>query len=449
MSEQLFIPKLGQTVEEVVLTSWLLEDGTKVDFGDPVLEVETDKAVFTVEANAKGYLHRGPYQAGETLPVLTVVALIGKADEVFAVKTEPKTLEVEHAAVNEAEKSELRTPGNEIEAQDRLFVSPRARKLAAEKQVDLGSVQPSGAGGSRIVVKDVLSYLAQVPKATPVAQAMAQKAGISLVGLVGTGPRGIVTREDVELTLKTRAEVQPLAASSAVGTGKQVPISGKRKVIFEKMGTSVHTTARVTLVSDVDSTELVSLRRRLKDLVSDSWGFTPGYNELLGLITARCLRQFPYMNARVSTDQKMIEWLPQVNLGIAMDTDGGLVVPVIQAADQKTPREFGLVFRELVGRAKEGRLSLEDMNGGTFTITNLGEYGIDAFTPVINYPEAAILGIGQIKEKPVVVNGEVAIRSMVTLSLVFDHRIIDGAPAARFLQALVKMIENPLGLFVG
>jgi len=220
-------------------------------------------------------------------------------------------------------------------------------------------------------------------------------------------------------------------------------------VIFEKMGTSVHTTARVTLVSDVDSTELVSLRRRLKDLVSDSWGFTPGYNELLGLITARCLRQFPYMNARVSTDQKMIEWLPQVNLGIAMDTDGGLVVPVIQAADQKTPREFGLVFRELVGRAKEGRLSLEDMNGGTFTITNLGEYGIDAFTPVINYPEAAILGIGQIKEKPVVVNGEVAIRSMVTLSLVFDHRIIDGAPAARFLQALVKMIENPLGLFVG
>lgn len=448
MSEELFIPKLGQTVEEVVLTAWLLEDGARVDFGDPVLEVETDKAVFTVEANAKGFLHRGPQQAGETLPVLTVVAVIGKVDEIFAVKSIENKPDVQELAIPADEETKQKSPADQMPGRDQLFVSPRARKLAGEKNVDLGVIQPSGGGGSRIVEKDVLGYLEQVPKATPVAQAMAEKEGLSLAGLVGTGPRGIISREDVEKALQARKMTKQAPGPVAVGIAKQVPITGKRKVIFEKMGTSSHTTARVTLVSEVDATELVSMRTKLKEIINDAWGFTPGYNELLGLITARCLRQFPYMNARVSADQKTIEWLEQVNLGIAVDTDSGLVVPVFHDADKMSLHEFGLVFRELVGRAKERRMTLEDIGGGSFTITNLGEFGIDAFTPVINYPEAAILGIGQIKDKPVVFNGEITIRKMVTLSLVFDHRIIDGAPAARFLQAVGRMIENPLGLFV-
>jgi pyruvate dehydrogenase E2 component (dihydrolipoamide acetyltransferase) len=214
------------------------------------------------------------------------------------------------------------------------------------------------------------------------------------------------------------------------------------------MATSVHTTARVTLVSEVDATEFVAARENLKERVSQAWGFAPGYNDLLGLIVARTLREFPQMNARLSADGKSVEWLSQINLGMAVDTDRGLLVPVIRGADRKGLREFGSEFRQLVDRARIGRSLPDDLSGGTFTITNLGMYEVDAFTPVINLPEAAILGVGRIREKVVPYKGEVKIRKMMTLSLVFDHRLNDGAPAARFLTQINQMIDNPL-LLIG
>ena len=177
--------------------------------------------------------------------------------------------------------------------------------------------------------------------------------------------------------------------------------------------------------------------------MTESWGFAPGYNDLLGLIVARALREFPYMNARLSADGGSIEQLAYVNLGMAVDTERGLLVPVIRAADQKGLRAFGTEFRALVERARSGRSLPDDLSGGTFTITNLGMYDIDAFTPIINLPEAAILGVGRILPKPVVRDGEIVARKMWTLSLTFDHRLVDGAPAARFLQRIKQLIENP------
>jgi pyruvate dehydrogenase E2 component (dihydrolipoamide acetyltransferase) len=461
MAEELFIPQLGQTVEEVVLINWLVEDGASVDFGTPVLEVETDKAIFTVEANAKGYLHKGPHAMGITVPVLTVVATIGKQDELFETSPTSSTPELVSAGTAaEAQKGDDGASSsfttNTQEVEERHPVSPRARKLAIARKVDLSKVPATGGGGTRVIEKDVINYLIQVPKATPVAAAMAADLGMNLVGITGTGPKGTVTKSDVEKALSVKspsyqAPAPPPDASVSIlenEVANNVPLSGIRRLIFERMGSSVHTTARVTLVTEADATDFVQARDRLKEGTSEAWGFAPGYNDLIGIIVARALREFPYMNARVSIDGKSIEWLARINLGMAVDTERGLTVPVIQDADHKGLREFGTFFRQMVERARAGRSLPEDLSGGTFTITNLGMYDIDAFTPVINLPEAAILGVGRIQDKVVPYKGNIQVRQMLTLSLVFDHRLNDGAPAARFLQRIKQYIENPL-LLVG
>jgi pyruvate dehydrogenase E2 component (dihydrolipoamide acetyltransferase) len=447
MTEELFIPKLGQTVEEVTLINWLVADGAKVEFGTPVLEVETDKAVFPIEANAKGYVHIGPYPAGAVIPVLTVVATIGKQDEAFSAGQAASSGNPAEPAVAAAQPSAAEpapSPAGTASGEaDRQFVSPRARKTANAKQVDLSRVKPTGGEGTRVIEKDVIAYLSLAPKATPVASRMAAQLGVDLTGVQSSGVRGAVTKADVERTLNEKAPaLQPAPTQGEVS--KRVPLSGVRRIIFDRMGASVHTTARVTLVTEADATDLVQARERLKESASESWGFTPGYNDLLGLMVARSLREFPYMNARVSADGQAVEWLGQINLGLAVDTERGLLVPVVRDADQQDLRQFGAQFRQLVERARGGRSLPDDLSGGTFTITNLGMYEIDAFTPVINLPEAAILGVGRIQEKVVPYQGEITVRQMLTLSLVFDHRLNDGAPAARFLQRVKQYVENPL-----
>ena len=443
MVKEVFIPKLGQTVEEVTLVRWLVADGAKVEQGDGILEVETDKALFTVESSARGYLHIGPYQEGEILPVLTVVATIGKPEEEFApaLSIPPAPLSSPEIVGGKGERREA--PGEK----ERVFASPRARKLAAAKDVDLAQVTPTGGNGQRVAERDVLAYLANLPQAhslrevkvTPVAQKVAAEAGIDLRAVTGTGPGGKITKEDVE-----RAKAPVAAPPSVLPEAEvleRVPLKGVRGIIAERMATSVHTTARVTLLMEADATEFVTMRERLKARVAEEWGFAPGYNDLLAKIVTMALRQFPYMNARLASDA--IERLAHINLGMATDTERGLLVPVIRDADKKSLRQFGAEFRELVDRARNSRSLPDDLTGGTFAITNLGMYDVLAFTPIIDLPQAAILGVGCITPKPVARDGQVEVRQILILSLVFDHRLVDGAPAARFLQYIKDMIEEP------
>ncbi len=434
MPEEFFIPKLGQTVEEVTLVGWLVKDGEKISQGQAVMEVETDKAVFPVEANAKGYIHLGPYKEGDVLPVLTVVAVIGKQEDKFKVQGAASTA----AMVTEP----LPVAGAKSESTDRVFVSPRARKLAAETAVDVTRVTPTGYEGLRVTERDVRSYLSQQPKATPVAQRMAADVGVDLREVTGSGPGGRIVKQDVARLVQPSASSTSLPAAEVL---ERVPLKGVRRIIAERMAASVHTTARVTLMMEVDATEFVAARERIKVKVSQEWGFTPGYNDLLAKVVAVALRQFPYMNARLAPDA--VELLAHVNIGMAVDTERGLLVPVVKDVDRKSLRQFGEEFRRLVDSARSGRSLPDDLSGGTFTITNLGMYDIDAFTPVINLPEAAILGVGRIAPKAVPRGDEVVIRQMWTLSLVFDHRLVDGAPAARFLQMIKSLIEDP-ALFV-
>ncbi len=469
MAKELFIPKLGQTVEEVRLVRWLVEDGARVDQGQEVLEVETDKAIFAVESPAKGYLHRGPFAEDTVLPVLTVVAVVGKQDEKFpaagqsqpASGAQPETAAPVAAQPAAPSQTELQPPAQT----GRVFASPRARKLAEAEGVDLSKVTPTGGGGVRVAERDVVAYLQSAPKATPIAERMAAEAGIDLRTIKGTGAGGAITKEDVQQAIAQRDQAskgEPVAPAAAPAPApvpappvapappsapapqgdvlERVPLKGVRAVIADRMATSTRTVARVTLVMDVDATEFVAVRERLKARFAEAWGFAPGYNDMLVMIVARALRKFPYMNARMTSDA--IEYLARIDIGMAADTDRGLTVPVVRNADQKSLRQIGAELRELVDRARKGR-SLPDDFGGTFTITSLGPLDVDAFTPVINYPEAAILGVGRIAAKAVVLNDQIVARKMMTLSLAFDHRITDGAPAARFLKHIKELIEEP------
>ncbi len=388
MITEIIVPKLGQTMEEGLLVEWFKQEGDPVERGELLFTVESDKATLEVEATGRGFLRRILVPEGETVPVMTVVALMTRtADE-------------------EIEDYEPQSPPSI----DRVPASPRARRMAREHGIDLARVTGTGPGG-RIVEEDMTAYLASRPE-------------------TGAPETGVPEAAPAEAVINT------------------VPLTGLRGTIAERTARSDRSTARVTLVTEVDATSFVELRQRLQAEVADEWGFTPGYIDMLAMILTQALGEFPYMNARLSADGLIIEHLQEINLGIAVDTERGLLVPVVHNADSKNLRAFAEELRTLTERARAGRSLPDDLSGGTFTLTNLGSYDIDAFTPIINPPEVAILGVGRIRPRPAAVEGKVAVRQMWTLSLVFDHRLVDGAPAARFLQRIGQLIENPEPLVI-
>ena len=453
MVTDVILPKLGQTMEEGAIIEWLKHEGDRVKRGDLLFTVESDKATLEVEATERGFLRRILVLAGETVPVLTPVALMTKtADEDISAYEPQFRVPSSELRVTESVAPptlELQTLKPET---GRVFASPRARKLAREKGVDLALLTGSGPNG-RIVERDVVAYLDAAPKVTPVAKRLAEQVGLDLRTVTGTGAGGRITRGDVEQAVEqlrvpeTMTLARPQPETAELETLK--PLTGVRAVIARRMTESHQTTAPVTLTTEADATDFVELRERLKDSLADELGFHVGYNDLLIKLVARALREFPYMNARLEGDGStgfttgVIRHLQGIHVALAVDTDRGLLVPVIRDADGKRVAEIARELRDLVARAREGKALPDELTGSTFTITNLGMHEIDGFTPIISLPEAAILGVGRIKPRPAVVDGEICIRQMMWLSLTFDHRLVDGAPAARFLQRIKQLVEDP------
>jgi pyruvate dehydrogenase E2 component (dihydrolipoamide acetyltransferase) len=442
--KEVILPKLGQTMEFGTIIEWLKQEGDQVQRGEVLFTVESDKATLEVESPTKGYLRKILVPAGEEHPVLIPVALITKTlDEDISSWQAGKLAgsQVEESANERMSESveqtaEISKP-SQI-SQGRIFSSPRARKLAREKGIDLALVAGSGPNG-RIVERDIVSFLESAPKVTPVAQRVAEQAGVDLRTVTGTGPSGRITKADVE---GAAAPAPPVPAVTAAATAAaEVPMSGVRAVIARRMHAGHSETAPVTLTMEVDATDLVQVRERLKASLADKLGFNIGYNDLLIKIVARALREFPYMNARLDGDT--IHQLDEVHVALAVDTERGLLVPVVRDADRKGIAEFAAELRGVIERVRAGTALPDELSGSTFTITNLGMFEIDAFTPIINLPEAAILGVGRIKDCAAVMDGEIAIRKMMWLSLTFDHRLVDGAPAARFLQRIKQYVEEP------
>ncbi|MGQ9904399.1 MAG: dihydrolipoamide acetyltransferase family protein, partial [Anaerolineae bacterium] len=326
-----------------------------------------------------------------------------------------------------------------------ILASPRARALARERAIDLATVSGTAPGGV-IVARDVLAALQQPDnvspttpvRATPVAQRMAAELGVDLASLIGTGPDGRITREDVERAAQA-ANRQPSQAG-------YLALSPARRVTAQRLAESARTAPQVTLTTEADATSLVSAREQL----SVELGEKVSYNTLLAMIAARALKEHPNLNAAwdESGNAPRLLLRDAIHIGVAVDTERGLYVPVLRDCATKSLAQLHRELNDLIARAVAGRLAAEEMSGGTFTITNLGMYEIDAFTPILNLPEAAILGVGRILARPVALENQVVIRQMMTLSLTFDHRVVDGAPAARFLQRLKTLIERPFALLV-
>lgn len=456
MAREIILPKLGQTMTEGAIVEWLMQEGDPVERGDVLFTVESDKAMLEVEAPAKGLLRKILVPAGQMVPVLSVVGLITKtADEDIsgyepgAPAGAPVAAEAEAVAAPVPAEESAPTAAEAPEG-GRIFVSPRARRLAQDKGLDLAEIVGTGPGG-RIVERDVVAYMEAAPKATPVARRLAAQAGVDLRGVSATGAGGRISKEDVERAMVAAPAVAaPAAAPSrpvAAEAAGELPMSGVRAVIARRMYESHQSTAPVTLTTEVDATAFVALREQLKSNLAKQLGFNVGYNDLMIKVAARALRELPYMNARLNSPggptEGVILQLKDVHVALAVDTERGLLVPVIRDADRKGIAEIAQDVRGLVERARAGTASPDELSGSTFTITNLGMHEIDAFTPIINLPEAAILGVGRIKAQPVVVDGQVVVRQMMWLSLTFDHRLVDGAPAARFLQRIKQLVEAP------
>ncbi len=447
MATKVLIPPLGQTVDTLVLVSWHKQEGDTVTQGEPLFAIETDKATLDVEAPASGILRCITAKAGEEVKVLSKIAVIAQHSEELSAATWPTAAQPTRAVATPLAQPALAGAAHQ---RKRVFISPRARRLAGQEQVPLEEVRATGPEGA-IIERDVRAYLEQpsAPLITPVARRMAEEAGLDWRDLAGSGVHGRVMRKDVTRSVSEAAQAadaRPVTTKKAVPPPviplggeslETVPVSGVRALIAERMVLGHSQTAPVTLTTEADATALVELRRQLAQDDLDV-----SYNDLLLYILARALREHPQVNA--SLDGNSIKVWQRVDIGLAVDTDRGLLVPVVRNVDRKGLEQIAQETKALAERARTGQCTPDELRGGTFTLTNLGMFGIDAFTPIINLPECAILGVGRIKMQPVMAdNNTVVGRQMVWLSLTFDHRLVDGGPAARFLQRVAQLVERP------
>jgi pyruvate dehydrogenase E2 component (dihydrolipoamide acetyltransferase) len=437
MAEEIVLPQWGMEMQDAMIVKWLKQEGDAVQVGEPLVEVETAKIETEMESTASGVLAHILVPEGATVAIRTVLAIVAAPGE--QVPRPPAA----SAATSDPTTARTTQPAMAVSpaSQGAPQVVPAARRLAQEGGIDLSQVQGTGPGG-RILLEDVqraLDARSAIPlppaaasvQVTPVARRMAQQHGINLSQVHGSGPRGRILVEDVEKVIA--AQAQPAGQAAQV-----MRIGGIRQTIATRMVQSLQTMAQVTLTTEVDVTDAMKLREGLARHWHDA-GLSPLHVVLKA--TARALKEHPRMNA-IEREHE-IELVQDINVGVAVSLPEGLIVPTIRRADEKSLVQIARETRDLANKAREGQASYDEVTGGTFTITNLGPYGIDAFTPIINAPQVGILGIGRIVEKPVVYQGEIAKRSMMFLSLTFDHRVIDGAPAAEFLHTVTAHLEDP------
>jgi pyruvate dehydrogenase E2 component (dihydrolipoamide acetyltransferase) len=461
MPYEVVMPRLGWNMEKGSLGGWLKQDGDPVEMGEIIFTVEGDKATQEVEALESGILciPQDSPPPNVEVPVGTLLAYILQPGE--SLPRPPKSGESvtlsraggqAPAFQAASEASRVGEPGSAPSEAPRNRISPRARRVAGELGVDWTALRGSGRAG-RIVERDVrqaAEAARAVERVSPLARRLAAELGVDVDRLAATLPGKRIERADVEAA--ARAGISAVVAPTPGGPARQpaevvVPITAVRRAIAERMAASAHTAAPVTLTTEADATELVRLRAQLQE---DGRGPVPSYTDLLVKLVAAALAEHPLLNARLDGD--VIRQSAVANIGIAVDTERGLLAPVLRDVAGKSLRQIAQESAALVERARAGRLTADELTGGTFTITNLGMYEIDAFTPIINLPECAVLGVGRIVPKQVVIDAaaeRVAIRRMVFLSLTFDHRLVDGAPAARFLQRVKQYVERPYLWLVG
>lgn len=387
---------------EGTIQKWFKQEGDAIKAGESLFEVETEKVLYEVESLATGTVAKLLYPLEASVPVGLPVAVIAEAGE------------------------------NVAEVAAKYGSSAPSAKVATAPASATASAAPAtlSASGRR-----------EGAPVTPAARKLAEEHKVDLAPIVGTGPGGRVTREDVQKVIDDRAKAPtPTAAPSAppsaapAPAAQNIPLRGMRKVIAERMHKSLQGSAQLTITTEVDVTQLIDRRQEVQR------EFNATYTDFIVQACAHALKQHPRMNSALDGDT--IRYNGAIHVGLAVALEEGLIVPVVHNTDKKSLQEIAQDARQLAEKARAGKLAIEEVSGGTFTISNLGMYGVDGFTPIINTPQTGILGVGRIVEKPVIYRGEIAKRSMMVLSLTFDHRVIDGAPAGAFLQTVADLLAH-------
>ena len=414
MVVEVIMPKLGQTMEKGKIVRWLKKEGERVERGEPLLEIETDKAVLEVEARGSGVLKKVLAREGDVVPVTKVIGYIAKEDEEI-----PETMI--QKAMAELKGVAAPTPAEAVQAveaprEKRIKASPLARKIAREKGVDLTRVVGTGPGG-RITSKDVLDYLAR--------------------------------REAAKITVSAPAVAAPkpeAAAIVGVEEAQVIPISGIRRAIARKMTYSKTNIPHFYISTEVDMTEAAKMRSDLIPTIEAKTGVRLSFTHLLIKAVAMALKEYPQLNA--TCDGENIRISKDVNIGIAVGLEDGLIVPVLKKVDTMDLVQIASKVENLVAKARERKLSEDEFTGGTFTVSNLGILDVDSFTAIINPPEVAILAVGRIRDKPAVIDGEIKVRKRMNITLSADHRAVDGVIAAKFLGRVKELLEKPYSLLL-
>ena len=463
MAHEIVMPQLSLSMDKGKIVNWLKKTGDRINAGDVLLEVESDKAMVEVETVESGILQivLGP-DDGE-IAVGAVIAYTRAENEAPVVVSSAPLAAKPADSEAEPEAEKVSPPAGENGLQlRRLPSSPAARRRAAELKIDWQQAKGTGRSG-QIKERDVVRFSQELEKAaslktapaaavqlTPVARRVADNFGLDDLLLAKLLPgKTKVEREDVEDAIRKIVKERPSATPLPVGPTHKVlaeaaaphrqTIGAVRQRIAERMLLSEQTYAPVTLTTEVDASELVRIRETIKS--DPKVTAAPSYNVLITKIVAKALLEFPDLNSSLEGTE-IVHW-PTVNIGLAVDTERGLVVPVLRDVTAKSVNDLSQEMNDLLARAAQGKASIDDLTGGTFTITNLGVYDIDAFTPIINPPECAVLGVGRLHKQMVVINDQPTVRTMLVLSLTFDHRLVDGAPAARFLQRIKQFCEQP------
>ena len=431
MAAEIHVPELGESVADATVGRWLKQEGEAVKSGEALVELETDKINFEVEAEQDGVLQSISKDEGETVNVGEVIGTIGEGDGAAPAEVQEEQAQAEEEREEqpqaEAEQQEPEDSGDETSNGHRELeegagrASPSVRKLAQEYEVDLAEVTGSGSGG-RITRDDVERLMREQSRpATPEKTEEPERDG----------------------------EAQPAPAVSEDGRAaleERVRVSRRRQTIAQRLVESQQTAAMLTTFNEVDMRAVMELRKRHKESFQERTGARLGFMSFFTKAAIGALKAFPKVNAELQGSELLLK--KYYDIGVAVSTDEGLVVPVIRDADQKNFAEIEQAIADLATKAREGKLTLEDLRGGTFTITNGGIFGSLVSTPILTMPQVAILGMHKIQERPVVVEGEVVVRPMMYLALSYDHRVIDGAEAVSFLVRIKELVEDPESLLL-
>lgn len=434
MAEAVIMPRQGQSVESCIFSEWFVKKGEKVKKGDILFAYETDKAAFEQEAPADGVLLATFAEEGDEIPVLQTVAVIGQEGEsidAFVPGNTPTTapVSVQEVSPEIQEDQKVTVSVQSVSSDAHLKISPRARKLADRERIALKEIAGTGPEG-RVIERDIQNAIKSQPKATPLAKAISQEDKIALPSK-GSGFGGKVRA----------ADVRQMPSVTLANDFSDKKISNIRKIIAANMYESLANTAQLTLHTSADARNILAGRQTFKARSAEGYAYNITINDMVSYATVRALLTNPEINIHFMGDS--IRSFSNVHLGFAVDTPRGLMVPTVQAANHLTIEGLSAKIKELAEACQKGSIDPEALKGATFTMTNLGGFGIEMFTPVLNPPQAGILGVNTITHQPAQLEGGVfGFIPKIGLSLTFDHRALDGAPAARFLQTVVKEIES-------